>query len=73
MIMIIDAIISLASTAVQALGAAQGVMGLITYGEGHSQQNAAKKDEGFNKIVGGVIIIIVGTVLVPQLGQFFSA
>ena len=67
-----DTIISVASLIVQGWGAAQGVMGLINLGEGNSQQNAAKKDEGFNKIVGGVIIFIVGTALVPQLSQFFS-
>lgn len=67
-----DSIISVASMAVQAWGAATAAMGLVNLGEGNSQQNAAKKDEGFNKIVGGVIIFVVGTLVVPQISQFLS-
>ena len=48
------------------------VSGVINFGEGKSQQNAAKQDEGITKIVGGLVIMIVGFSLVPQLSGLLS-
>lgn len=48
-------------------GAALAVVGLINFSEGHSQQNAARKEEGMGKIVGGGVIFSIGMFLVPQL------
>lgn len=67
-----DSIISFASLAVEGWGAALAIIGIINFSEGHSQQSAAKKEEGFGKIVGGAIIFAVGIGVVPQLAQFFS-
>ncbi|MCM1103269.1 MAG: Maff2 family protein [Clostridium sp.] len=65
-------IISFASLAVEGWGAALAIIGIINFSEGHSQQNAAKKEEGMGKIVGGAIIFAVGVAVVPLLSQFLS-
>lgn len=65
-------IISFASLAVEGWGAALAIIGIINFSEGHSQQNAAKKEEGMGKIVGGGIIFAVGVAVVPLLSQFLS-
>lgn len=58
--------------AVVAFGGGVAISGLVNYGEGKSQQNAGKQDEGMSKIVGGGIIIAVGLFLVPQLPSLFT-
>lgn len=68
----IDTILKFASMGVAGFGAGIGVSGLINYGEGKSQQNAGKQDEGMSKIVGGIIIIVVGVALVPQLSSLLT-
>lgn len=65
-------ILDYASMAVTAFGAAIALSGLLNIGEGKSQQNAAKQDEGVTKIVGGIIIIVIGIGLVPQLSTLIS-
>lgn len=65
-------IIDYASMGVMAFDAAIAVSGVINFGEGKSQQNAAKQDEGITKIVGGLVIMIVGFSLVPQLSGLLS-
>lgn len=67
-----DTIIQYASMAVTVFGAGVAISGLVNYGEGKSQQNAGKQDEGMSKIVGGGIIIAVGLLLVPQLSSLFT-
>lgn len=62
-----ETIIQFASVAVMAFGGGVAISGIINYGEGKSQTNAAKQDEGMSKIVGGGIIMMVGLLLVPQL------
>lgn len=64
---IFDKIISFASMGVMAWGAALAIVGLINFSEGHSQQNAARKEEGMGKIIGGGVIFAVGMFLVPQI------
>ena len=64
-------VIEFASMAVTAFGGGIAIAGLINFGEGKSQQNAGKQDEGMSKIIGGVIIMIIGIVLVPQLIDLF--
>ena len=54
-----DTIIQFASMGVMAWGAVYAVVGIINFSEGHSQQNAAKKEEGMGKIVGGGVIFAV--------------
>lgn len=67
-----DTVISFAQMGVMAWGAAQAINGIITFSEGHSQQNAGKKDEGFGKIVGGGVIFAVGLLLVPQISSLLT-
>lgn len=68
-----DKILNFASTAVTCFGAAIGISGIINMGEGKSQQNAGKQDEGMSKIVGGGIIMALGLFLVPQLAEMLSS
>lgn len=67
---LINNIINLASIAIMAFGAAIALAGVVAIGEGKSQQNAAKQEEGMTKIVGGAIIAVAGLVLIPQIGEF---
>lgn len=65
-------IVSYASMAVTLFGAGIAIAGLINFGEGKSQQNAGKQDEGISKLVGGGIIIVVGLALVPKLAEWIK-
>lgn len=67
-----NTILDFASMAVIAFGAGIAISGIINYGEGKSQQNAGKQDEGMSKIVGGGVILLVGLLLVPQLSTLIS-
>lgn len=67
-----ELVLKFASMGVMAWGAALAIIGIITFSEGHSQQNASKKDEGFGKIVGGGVIFIVGLTLVPQISTLLT-
>lgn len=67
-----DTIIDFASMGVMGWGAALAIIGIITFSEGHSQQNPGKKDEGFGKIVGGGVIFAVGLLLVPQISSLLT-
>lgn len=67
-----DQIINFASMGVMAWGAALAVVGIINFSEGHSQQNAARKEEGMGKIVGGGVIFSIGMLLVPQISSLLS-
>lgn len=60
-------VINYASMGVMAWGAVLAVLGIINFSEGHSQQNAARKEEGMGKIVGGGVIFVVGMTLVPKI------
>lgn len=67
-----DDILTYASTAVILFGAGIAISGLINMGEGKSQQNAGKQDEGMSKLVGGGIIILIGFALVPKLAELLK-
>lgn len=67
-----DEVIRYASMGVMAWGAVFAVVGIINFSEGHSQQNAAKKEEGMGKIVGGGVIFAVGMFLVPQISSLLA-
>lgn len=69
---VFDSILKYAGLAVQGWGAAIAIVGIIDFANGNSQQNAAKKDEGFGKLVGGAVIFAVGTVVVPLLKNYLS-
>lgn len=65
-------VINFASMGVMAWGAALAIVGIINFSEGHSQQNAAKKEEGMGKIIGGGVIFAVGMILVPKITMLFN-
>ncbi|MDE5700642.1 MAG: conjugative transfer protein [Lachnospiraceae bacterium] len=65
-------VLQFASMAVTGFGGAIAIGGIIDFGEGKSQQAAAKQSEGMTKIVGGGIIIAVGIFLVPQLSSLLT-
>lgn len=67
----LDDAIKWAAAGVSAFGAGFIIAGIIDLGEGSSQQNAAKKNEGISKIVGGIMVMLVGRVLVPQIPNMF--
>lgn len=67
-----ETVLKFASMGVTAFGAGVAISGIVNYGEGKSQQNAGKQDEGMSKIVGGGIIMVVGLLLVPQLLSLFN-
>ena len=67
-----ETVLNFASMGVTAFGAGVATSGIVNYGEGKSQQNAGKQDEGMSKIVGGGIIMAVGLLLVPQLLSLFN-
>ncbi len=69
---IFEEIIRFASMGVMGWGAALAIVGIINFSEGHSQQNAAKKEEGMGKVVGGGVIFLVGLTLVPKIASLFS-
>lgn len=62
-----------ASAAVCAFGAGFIVSGIIDLGEGNSQQNAAKKNEGISKLIGGIMVCLVGIALVPKVRDIFPS
>lgn len=64
---IFEQIVNFASMGVMGWGAVYAIIGIINFSEGHSQQNAAKKEEGMGKLVGGGVIFMVGMLLVPQI------
>lgn len=67
-----DTIQSLAQLAVQATGLAMAVMGLISFSEGKSQHNAGAQYEGMTKMIGGAIVFMVGTMVIPQIFSMLS-
>lgn len=67
-----DEIINFASVAVMVFGAAVSISGILNFGEGKSQQNAAKQDEGMTKVVGGGVIMALGLFLVPKIADLLS-
>lgn len=68
-----NTILNFASTAVTAFGAAIALAGIISIGEGKSQQNAGKQEEGMSKIVGGGVIMALGILLVPKLADLLTS
>lgn len=69
---IFDQVITFASMGVTAWGAGLAIVGIINFSEGHSQQNAARKEEGMGKIIGGGVIFAVGMLLVPQISSLLT-
>lgn len=67
-----DTVLKYGSMAVTAFGGGIAISGLINIGEGKSQQNAGKQDEGMSKLIGGGVIMLIGALLIPQLSSLIS-
>lgn len=67
-----DEILRFASMGVMAWGGGLAAVGLINFSEGHSQQNASRKEEGMGKIIGGGVIFVVGLLLIPQISTLLQ-
>lgn len=65
-------VLEYAALGIKGWGAVMAIVGIINFSEGHSQQNAAKKEEGMGKIVGGGVIFVVGLAFVSMLSPMFS-
>lgn len=59
------------SAIVSASGAVLLIVGLGDYSEGKTQHNPNAKMEGLSKIIGGIAVILIGIVLVPQIRSMF--
>lgn len=55
------------TTIVSLVGGAIAAVGLIDAASGYSNQSSGKMQEGIVKAVGGVGIVLVGTMLVPKI------
>ena len=67
----ITTVFDLLETGVKIFGAGLAFVGYLDFSEGKSQKNSTKKDEGTEKMLGGGMIFLAGTVLVPKLAEMF--
>ena len=58
-------------TLVVALGAGLGVWGIVNLLEGYGNDNPGAKSQGMKQLMAGGGIIVLGTVLIPQLTSLF--
>ena len=58
-------------TLVVALGAGLGIWGAINLLEGYGNDNPGAKSQGMKQLMAGGGIIVLGTVLIPQLTSLF--
>ena len=58
-------------TLVVALGAGLGVWGIVNLLEGYGNDNPGSKSQGMKQLMAGGGIIVLGTVLIPQLTSVF--
>ena len=58
-------------TLVIALGAGLGVWGVVNLLEGYGSDNPGAKSQGMKQLMAGGGIIVLGTVLIPQLTSLF--
>ena len=65
--------ISTLQTLVIALGAGLGVWGVVNLLEGYGNDNPGAKSQGMKQLMAGAGVAVVGTVLVPLLGNLFTA
>ena len=53
------------------LGAGLGVWGIVNLLEGYGNDNPGSKSQGMKQLMAGGGIIVLGTVLIPQLTSLF--
>lgn len=59
-------------TLVIALGAGLGVWGVINLLEGYGNDNPGAKSQGIKQLMAGGGVVLIGTQLIPLLGNLFS-
>jgi hypothetical protein len=64
--------IGILQTLVTAIGAGLGVWGIVNLLEGYGQDNAAAKSQGIKQLMAGGGIILIATMLIPQLSTLFG-
>ena len=63
--------VTVLQTLVIALGAGLGIWGAINLLEGYGNDNPGAKSQGMKQLMAGGGIIVLGTVLIPQLTSLF--
>lgn len=59
-------------TLVIALGAGLGVWGVINLLEGYGNDNPGAKSQGIKQLMAGGGVVLIGTQLIPLLGNLFG-
>lgn len=54
------------------IGAGLGVWGIVNLLEGYGNDNPGAKSQGMKQFMGGAGIVLLGTVLIPQLATLFN-
>ena len=63
--------ISILQTLVVAIGAGLGAWGVINLLEGYGNDNPGAKSQGINQLMAGGGVALIGTELIPLLGNLF--
>ena len=63
--------VNVLQTLVIALGAGLGAWGIVNLLEGYGNDNPGSKSQGMKQLMAGGGIIVLGTVLIPQLTSLF--
>ena len=63
--------ISTLQTLVTLIGAGLGAWGLINLMEGYGNDNPGAKSQGIKQLMAGIGIVLVATLLIPQLATLF--
>lgn len=54
------------------IGAGLGVWGVVNLLEGYGNDNPGAKSQGMKQFMSGAGIVLIGTVLIPQLATLFN-
>lgn len=58
-------------TLVVLIGAGLGVWGIVNLLEGYGNDNPGAKSQGMKQFMSGAGIVLLGTILIPQLASLF--
>jgi len=64
--------VSILKTLVVAIGAGLAVWGVINLLEGYGNDNPGAKSQGIKQLMAGGGVVLIGTQLIPLLGNLFS-
>lgn len=63
--------IGVLQTIVTLIGVGLGLWGLVNLAEGYGNDNPGAKSQGMKQFMSGAGIVLIGTILVPQLTSLF--